>query len=825
MTEKNSALSLSSLDSLSISLSDLETISSLEKFRSEAAKKPAAAPPPPPPPRPMPPANEPARVRMGLDFGPKIGEGGMGRILAAQDQGIQRNVAVKMLRKSKATNVREVNKLLREIQITGQLEHPNIVPIYSMGKFQDGQLFFTMKRLYGYSLKYVISKLRRGDKELLGKYNRLKMLRLFQEIARAIDYAHARGVVHRDIKPENVMVGDYGEALMVDWGLALVVPRICDSELGPVELTWDEETRDRVIVGTPAYLSPEQARGENSIVDRRTDVYGLGALLYEMLTYTPPVQAPDVYAAIDEVLQGEIDLPSRRSPHLDIPGELDEIVRKAMSYTQEGRYPTAQDMADDVHAFFEGTLAFERRRREADEKVTKGEQETAKYRNIAANREETAKKLQTLKSRSRKEDSGGLQKEIWLLEETLESVEQDEAERFNEAITFFLMALELEPHHSHAKARLAELYWEKYLAAEKERNRTQQLFWRGLVTKYDEGRFTPMLTGKGQLTVTFEPEKARVELFRYHENSRRLELKPVDYDLENLARGVSLDCGSYLVVISEPGYSVARYPVLIERDRGVAIHLKLKTREEVGDGFIWIPAGEQIIGGDPETFGCGDEERVQLPDYAIGRVPVTLREYVAYLNELAETDPEQAEARVPREYGSNIPYLPKEADGKYALPVMENEAERWEWNWPALGISFEDALAYTRWRSEKDGITYRLPTSAEWERAARGADRRRYPWGNRFDPSFANMRFTQERPRLRRVGTTPTDVSPYGVRDVAGNIRDWVDDVPPDGSEDQRTLRGGAWTMYEMFCRCCYRGSGKRDLCAVNIGFRLVKDL
>jgi serine/threonine protein kinase len=235
----------------------------------------------------------------------EIGRGAMSVILKAADKNIRREIAMKVL--PKAAGHEKQARFMEEAQVIGQLEHPNIIPIHDIGVDPEGRPFFTMKLVKGRSLGDILEDLKSGKREAEEEYSRVRLLRSMVAVCNAVAFAHSKGVIHRDLKPDNIMVGDFGEVLVMDWGLARIIAPPKNSskklarsarmaaalstirrDIGGIGV---RDTMDGNIVGTPLYMSPEQARGEVSKVDMRSDIYGLGAILYEIVTLLPPIKA------------------------------------------------------------------------------------------------------------------------------------------------------------------------------------------------------------------------------------------------------------------------------------------------------------------------------------------------------------------------------------------------------------------------------------------------------------------------------------------------------------------------------------------------------
>lgn len=260
----------------------------------------------------------------------ELARGGMGTVYLAEDTELNRQVAIKVLNSSEVTSDLK-ERMIREAQIIARLEHPGIVPVHDVGVLPDGRIFYAMKYVRG----------RRLDEYAAQTESLRDRLRKFQAACDAVAFAHAHGVIHRDLKPQNIMIGSFGEVLVLDWGVAKILRKlepVATSEADTLMLPGDnrkaadatDHTSDGTVIGTRHYMSPEQARGEIDRLDERSDVYSLGAVLYFLLTNQSPTNAR----------------PRIVNPKVSKPAEA--ICLKAMSPDSDARYATAAELSHDV---------------------------------------------------------------------------------------------------------------------------------------------------------------------------------------------------------------------------------------------------------------------------------------------------------------------------------------------------------------------------------------------------------------------------------------------------------------------------------------------
>ena len=322
-----------------------------------------------------------------------IDEGGMGSIIEVEESQTGRPVALKVMHPEMLDSEEATERFYLEGRVLARLEHPNIVPLHVLKTDVEGRPFYTMKKVAGQTLQHIISSLRRGDAAMIDEYPLDRLVTVFYKICDAIAFAHSRGVVHRDLKPANIMVGEFGEVLVMDWGLAKVLgeeetTRVAEAVNDGVNWQDAQETgsmtisaaagaltREGSVMGTPQYMSPEQATGRISDIDGRSDVFALGGILYAILTLHPPFFGDDVRQILSKVVRGEYEDPVTfmhadavaelfpktsadfalaHCPFGRIPGALAAVAEHAMTVDQDKRYQSVQALQADIDDWREG---------------------------------------------------------------------------------------------------------------------------------------------------------------------------------------------------------------------------------------------------------------------------------------------------------------------------------------------------------------------------------------------------------------------------------------------------------------------------------------
>jgi serine/threonine protein kinase len=308
--------------------------------------------------------------------GEMLGEGGMGAVRTLYDTVIGREIAMKVIKSEHRNRSEMAARFLREARVQGQLEHPAIVPVHEVGTTPEGDVYFTMKRLRGTTLSAAIVA-RRDEPNARSSSALRRMLSAFGNVCLAVDFAHSRGVVHRDLKPDNIVLGDFGEVYVLDWGIA----KIQDSaERDPIEQRAKplEVTLPGSVLGTLAYMAPEQARGDLEHVDRRSDVYSLGVILFEILALERLHRAKSYTELAFSALNPPDRSPARRAPSRDVAVELDAVVLKATEVDRDARFATARELAEAIERYLDGDRDVERRREAAGHHATRAKEAIAR---------------------------------------------------------------------------------------------------------------------------------------------------------------------------------------------------------------------------------------------------------------------------------------------------------------------------------------------------------------------------------------------------------------------------------------------------------------
>ncbi|WP_437516767.1 protein kinase domain-containing protein [Sorangium sp. So ce1099] len=781
-----------------------------------------------------------------------LGSGGFGEVRLVFDVRLERTVAMKILRPDAVAPALRA-RFLAEIKLTAGLDHPGIVSVHDFGDLPDGRLWFTMAEVHGRTLRAVLDEAFAAPGGA-SSVARRRLLDVFARVCDAVAYAHSRGVIHRDLKPDNIMVGDFGRVLVMDWGIARRLDARPDDHGGSpspgrFEHRVDGLTRHGDILGTPAYMAPEQARGDVGRHGPTTDVYALGAILYHVLSGRPPYTVHGA-AGFRQVLEGTPE-PLAAA---DAPPDLVAICSKAMAREPERRHADAGALAADIEAFLGGA----QRRERALAELAKAAARRPEISRLRARAEALRAEAKQLLDPVRPFDPVEAKLPGWEREDESERLLGEAAlgeTRWEQEVHG---ALAIDPDLPEAHAALADHYRDKLDDAERARRPAEAARLEVLLRAHDRGRHAAFLSGMGALTLVTEPAGARVTLYRYATFQRRLVPELVGEIGPTPIVDRPLPQGSYLLRIAAPGHAEVSYPVLIARGErwdgrppGSAqpFPVALPAVTEIGPDEIYVPAGWTWIGGDEEAPDSLPRRLVWIDGFIAGRFPVTNEEYLAFLNDLvASGRHEEALAACPRAPQGVVAGADEKLayerlpDGRFGLRAHDLP-EVWRPRGPAVLMTWHGAMAYARWLAARTGRPHRLLHELEREKATRGVDGRFYPWGDHFDSTWARTPNSHSAGQPSRVDVDeyPLDESPYGLRGGAGNSRDWclnlwtrsgpriegsgrlvIEAAPADG-DAFRSCRGGAWSSVENHCRAAARFAGRPDQPRSTAGLRVAR--
>ncbi|MCK6523569.1 bifunctional serine/threonine-protein kinase/formylglycine-generating enzyme family protein [Myxococcota bacterium] len=748
-----------------------------------------------------------------------IARGGMGEVRRVWDQKLRVPVAMKVLGWELLDSTAARARFLGEIATTARLQHPGVVSVMDRGQLHDGRLWFTMTLVEGKTLGEMITGPAVGPEVIH------RLVTIVRSICDAVGYAHSRGVLHRDLKPANLMVGRFGEVRVMDWGLArwIGTPDAPPFSGAPV---WEdaEITLGGAVLGTPAFMSPEQARGQHDLVGTASDVYALGGVLHSVLCGRAPLEGDP-----RQVWRRLVTDPPRWPEAIErpeIPAELRQICGRALMPDPIHRYPNAGALGEALSLWLDGSL----RRAEALALTRRAEAMRPAIVTLKRESEALRARASSLLESLAADEPVESKLPIWEMQDRAAALESEVTLREVAWHQDLRAALNRDPELPEAHALLADHYRDELERADRQLDPLATQRAELLLASHDRGRYAAYLRGDGVLTLrTSRP--AIAWLHRFVERGRRMVTEPERLLGVTPLVEVSVPRGSWLVTLEADGV-VVRYPVLMERagrwdgvppEGGEPALIMVPTPGQLRDDQVYIPPGYCIVGGDPFAADSLPRQRVWVDGFVIGRFPVTLGEYAKFLEALiVEGDEAAVEACWPW-YTRKDQFLVR--DGARVLLCRPDDARV-----PVTSVSWAAAAKAAEW------FGGRLPNELEIEKAGRGVDGRYTPWGRELEPRWSRVLGSLPTPpRMLPVGAFPADESPYGVRDLAGNARIWcrnwwsvrgpirdgrVVDTPDTGTH--RAARGGFYGSPPMTQRLATRFGNTPDRRIDATGLRVV---
>ena len=800
-----------------------------------------------------------------------LGEGGTAKVMRCLDPLMGRYVALKQLHSHMREDSVQYRRFIREARVMAQLEHPNIVPVHELGQDKEGNYYFSMKEVKGDTLQDVLKGLDLKQKKFENDYPLDRLLDIFIQVCNAVSFAHSHGVIHRDLKPSNTLIGPFGEVMVMDWGLAKLLSDEATEDAvtdgSSTQFGFDESdlTMAGAVSGTPMYMPPEQARGDLVGADKRSDIYTLGAILYQMLTMEYCVDGTKVMEIIMNVVEGRVIPPCKRCPERKIPPELDAICMRALQKEADARYQEVEDLMADIRNYQLGLPVsvykapmqrrlslFWRRHpivlssisaaaaavvvalgglgamKSVDFKNTVTRAKTQHEQGLVSMERQraVAKELSDLKlERVSKEVS---KKEIQLVQE-LDELEKKTDNFFNAAMVLYTSAgTGLEDKR--ITEQVSDIYRARmqYAISQNDRSAVQQYL--SFFRKFGGENFEELrpearaglqsaldlIEGKVSVQIKTAPAGLPLRMAQLEADTMGLSRMGDFLVLDEGKRAnLELDAGSYLFKFGDDQTGGEQgYQLTVEA--GSEHRIELKAPQSVPEGMVWIQGGSFLFGGDGSPLY--KEHLTGTPAFLIKKHEVTLEEYLAFwLAEDGGARKDENRARV--------------------LLTVDQSAYKNVWNdageitsgfkksMPVVGLTAEACQRYCRWLGKKWGRTVRLPSAQEWEKAARGTDGRLYVWGDGYRPdlsmSLENVRAKKQWPLFAPPGSMSLDRSVFGVYDMAGNVKEWTSTAFPESGRLQ--IKGGSASQ-----------SGRGVYCTVaselpgiptDVGFRYVVEL
>jgi len=784
-----------------------------------------------------------------------LGEGGMGVVYTARQTSVDRTIAVKMIKGEAAEQESSRNKFLAEAAVTADLDHPNIVPVYDLGTNEQGAIFYAMKKVKGKAWCDVVR-----EKELP------ENIEILLRVCDAVAFAHDKGVVHRDLKPENVMLGDYGEALVMDWGLAGAISPSAKA---------DAISANNACCGTPCYMAPEMALGLAPRIGKHSDIYLLGAILYEVVTGIPPHGGEDVMSCLMNAGMNQI----QSSP---MQGELVDIALKAMATEPEDRYGSVQEFKQairDYQEHFESTTLSSKAQERMEKALESGE-----YNDFA---QALYGFQEAISLWGGNEEARTGEREVRLL------YAQCAADKEDLDLAASLL-LEDEPSHQDLRKEVA-----KALKAQKARQRRLKMMTYGTyggvvliililtvasiiiglkmreaqlaeadaTTQRDAAEEAKKAAEKNELlakenekraaenaqTAKKEEERAKNALGLAEERRKQAEAAEKDAtEKGELAKKEAERANQALERVKQEQAA---------REKAEA---SIKYKLRIQENTWWV-----FDAGKAQEFQQAEATALGIPATAVIKLPQDRSLEFVLVPVQAPLAGREAGSGFTGQFGMGSSFDETDRDGeeylhevKFTRPFYLGKCELTRGQWQALlgdlpaetpkGDDYTDAhpITHASWEQVKEklipalqklapaGYTVRLPTEAEWEYACRAGSNTPFSAGG--VEALAQAAWTRANSQRHTQPVGQKAPNPWGLYDMHGNVAEFCEDVYDQkyyrrdmeaavidpcntaGDADRRVFRGGGWISIEAQCRSAYRSWMHCKNAHEYIGVRLV---
>lgn len=768
------------------------------------------------------------RVSERYSLGEILGRAAAVVMVGARDRVLDREVVLHTVDDGVIASPEARDQFCTTARQLAKLRHPGILPVYDLGTLPDGRPFMTTAPELGAGLDEAVEGLHEG------RGSAVQLVSAVRDAARALAHAHALGVLHGDLDPESIRLGSDGVVVLADWGVG-----------GPR-------------AGHPAYWAPEVAHAAGHHASQPSDIYALGAALYLVLTGAAPYEG-SAEAVPEAVRTSAPPDAAERVAHVPRPGALLDVCRTAMAREPSERFGSAQALADALTGWIERRAQRDRARArvaEADALVPK----LTSLRAWAGEREQLGAAVLDQASPvgplADKEPGWALLEEGEALRHEAQLVEATIEQRLCAAVA-------ADPALPEAHEMMASLWRSRHAAAEASGQREALVIAEAHLRAHTQalpplsqskGALLQYLEGHGALTLHCSP-RAQVSIQRLEAHQRRLVAGPEQALGSTPLVGSPIPMGTYLLHLRAEGCASVTVPVRVSRGEHVVVRppgvaepavVALPPACEIGEHEVVVSAGWFEAGGDPEALNGLPAQRVWVDGFVIRERPVTHREFLAFVEQVRCTEGLSAALRhAPKDPGptgeNRRVVYDQESDGRLCLGST-SEGDPIQPDWPVTFVTCHAARAYAAWVAEQSGLSWRLPSELEWEKAARGADARVYPWGNHHDPGFAIGLAGRDPVLPASVDSAPIDVSPYGVRGLGGNAQDWCIDrfeelgpavvdgraritPAPEHDDAWHVIRGGGFAVDSVWARCASRGRRQAITRGRSLGFRLARSL